>query len=450
MTNGRPRRRSIFTGVVLIVLGLIFLAQNFRGEFGFWRLFSKWWPLLLILWGVAKLIDRLAAQRSGEGAPRTITGGEIFLVTCLILLGLGVSAAHWIPAEIGADIPLWGNEYSFTQDVGPQAVPANSRISIRTLRGDIEVRAEDAAEIRVSAKKTAHAWTENEAQRQCQRVSVAISHSGDGYEVATHGGGGERCAVNLEVHVPKQAGVSTRTNRGDVRLAGMEGGVSVATVRGDVEVRDAGGDVSIEMRKGDVHVSGAGGNVKVSGRGGDVSISNVAGAANIDGEFFGSIRLEKIAKGVHFLSQRTDLTVTKLSGRVDTSSGNLEITDASGSVTLKTRDYDIDMENVGGRIQVENRNGNVELRFANPPKDDIDVTNASAGITLTLPARAPFEIRADSHSGEIETEFTDSSLKKTGGGGHDSDSRLEGKVGSRGPKINLKTSYGSIALHKTT
>jgi DUF4097 and DUF4098 domain-containing protein YvlB len=144
------------------------------------------------------------------------------------------------------------------------------------------------------------------------------------------------------------------------------------------------------------------------------------------------------------------LTVTKLSGRVDTSSGNLEITDASGSVTLKTRDYDIDMENVGGRIQVENRNGNVELRFANPPKDDIDVTNASAGITLTLPARAPFEIRADSHSGEIETEFTDPSLKKTGGGGHDSDSRLEGKVGGRGPKINLKTSYGSIALHKTT
>src|SRR2546422_10420393 len=80
MTNGRPRRRSIFTGVVLIVLGLIFLAQNFRGEFGFWRLFSKWWPLLLILWGVAKLIDRLAAQRSGEGAPPTITGGGILLV----------------------------------------------------------------------------------------------------------------------------------------------------------------------------------------------------------------------------------------------------------------------------------------------------------------------------------------------------------------------------------
>src|SRR5260370_13059377 len=109
MTNGRPRRRSIFTGVVLIVLGLIFLAQNFRGEFGFWRLFSKWWPLLLILWGVAKLIDRLAAQRSGEGAPRTITGGGIFFLTRFIFFGLGLVAAPWVSAGAGAHNLLSGH-----------------------------------------------------------------------------------------------------------------------------------------------------------------------------------------------------------------------------------------------------------------------------------------------------------------------------------------------------
>jgi hypothetical protein len=449
MTNGRPRRRSIFSGAVLILLGLIFLAQNFRGEFGFWDLFWKWWPLLLIIWGLAKLVDRLAAQRSGEGSPPTITGGEILLVCCLIFLGLAVSFGHRFSREIGADVP-WGNEYSFNQDLGPQAVPANSHISIHTLRGDIEVHAEDAAEIRVSAKKTGHAWSENEAQRECQRVSVAISHSGDGYEVGTQGSDTQRCTVSLEVHVPKQAEVSARTDHGDVHLAGLEGAASVNTARGDVEVRDAGGDVGVETRKGDIQISDAAGNVKISGRGGDLNISNVAGAANIDGEFFGSIRLEKISKGIHFLSQRTDLTVTKLSGRVDTSSGNLEITDASGSISLKTRDYDINMENIGGRIHIENRNGSVELRFANPPKDDIEIANERAGITVTLPAKSAFEIHADSHSGEIESEFTDSALKKTGGGDEDSDSHLEGKVGSRGPKINLKTSYGSIALRKAT
>src|SRR5260370_37232080 len=108
MTNGRPRRRSIFTGVVLIVLGLIFLAQNFRGEFGFWRLFSKWWPLLLILWGVAKLIDRLAAQRSGEGAPPTITGGGAFFGNFVCLFGRGRRCAHWGAAESGGACPPCG------------------------------------------------------------------------------------------------------------------------------------------------------------------------------------------------------------------------------------------------------------------------------------------------------------------------------------------------------
>ena len=449
MTNGRPRRRSIFSGVLLIVLGLVFLAQNFRGDFGFWRLIWKWWPLILILWGVAKLIDRLAAQRSGEGAPPTISGGEILLVSLVILLGLGVSAVHWIPRGPGVDVP-WGNEYSFNQDIGPQAIPANSHISIRTQRGGITVRAEDTLEISVSAKKTGHAWTETEAQRQCQHVSVAISHSVDAYEVGMQGGEDGRCTVDLEVHVPKQSDISTRTDHGDIQLTGIEGGVSVTTAHGDVEVRNPGGDVSVETRKGDVQISDAGGNVKVSGRGGDVSISNVSGAATIDGEFYGSIKLEKIAKGVHFVSQRTDLTVTKISGRVDTSSGNLEITDASGSVSLKTKDYDVVMENVGGRIHINNHNGIVELRFATPPKDDIDVNNDSAGITLTLPSKAAFEIHADSHSGEIESEFSESSLKKTGGGNGDSDSHLEGKVGARGPKINLKTSYGSIALRKAT
>lgn len=450
MANGIPRRRSIFAGTILILLGLTFLAQNLRGDFGFFALFWKWWPLILIVWGLTKLYDRLAAQRSGEGGPPTISGGEILLVSCLVFIGLAISLGHRVSREIGTDVN-WGNEYSFDQDVPSLTVPARSHISIRTERGDIEVHTiEDASEIRVSAKKTGHAWSENEARRQCERASVSISPSGDGYQVAAQGGESGRCSVNLEVHVPKQASVSARSDRGDIHLIGIGGDSAVNTARGDVDVRDPAGDVTVESRHGDVQVSDAAGSVRVAGDGGDVSISNVAGSAEINGEFSGPIRFEKIAKGVHFLSHRTDLTVSKLSGRVDTSSGNLEITDASGNVILKTHDYDIDMENVGGRIHVENRNGNVELRFANPPKDDIEIANERAAITVTLPSKAAFEINADSRSGEIESEFTDPSLKKTGGSNEDSDSHLEGKVGSRGPKINLKTTYGSVTLRKAT
>jgi DUF4097 and DUF4098 domain-containing protein YvlB len=110
---------------------------------------------------------------------------------------------------------------------------------------------------------------------------------------------------------------------------------------------------------------------------------------------------------------------------------------------------DITLENAGGKVKVDNRRGNVEVRFSAPPKDDIEINNASAGITLSLPESSSFEITADCHSGDIGSEFQSDSLKLTSGTGS-GDSHLEGKYGNgRGPKITLKTSYGSISLHKT-
>ena len=57
MANGRD---SIVWPIVLIVLGLLFLAHNF--EFIQWRqlreLLRNWWPLILIALGVSQLVRR--------------------------------------------------------------------------------------------------------------------------------------------------------------------------------------------------------------------------------------------------------------------------------------------------------------------------------------------------------------------------------------------------------
>ena len=116
-------------------------------------------------------------------------------------------------------------------------------------------------------------------------------------------------------------------------------------------------------------------------------------------------------------------------------------------MNVRTHEEEITIENAGGKIKVDNRNGNVEVRFSSPPKEDIDITNASAAITLGLPEPSSFQIVADCHSGEIDSEFEADSLKKTTA--ESGDSHFEGKYGNgRGPKITLKTSYGSISIHK--
>jgi DUF4097 and DUF4098 domain-containing protein YvlB len=127
----------------------------------------------------------------------------------------------------------------------------------------------------------------------------------------------------------------------------------------------------------------------------------------------------------------------------------LDVVDAPGNLNLRTRDEDITIENAGGKIKIEDRNGNIQVRFSSPPKDDIEITNSSAAITLTLPESSSFEISADCHSGDVESEFEADTLKKTST--DSGDSHLEGKYGrGRGPKITLKTSYGSISIHKTS
>jgi DUF4097 and DUF4098 domain-containing protein YvlB len=451
MANSRSRTKSMFPGLALISVGMLLLLHNYKG-FEIGHFVRHWWPLILIFWGAIKLYERTTASRSGNAGASPITSGEIFLVLGLLsLLGL-VVAIDYTKQRLPNDWNITaGDKFNFDLEVAPKAVPADARITIRNSRGDVSVHASDEPQIRVAGKKNAKAWSEHDANQLAGRASVEIVQNGDGYEIRPIGSGtsDSRLSLDLEVSVPKKALLTVRSDRGDVAVSDMGTPVTIVSGAGDIEVRNTLGDVSIDTRKGGTKVSDTNGNVKISGRGGEVSVNSATGGLTLDGEFFGPITADKVAKGVRFISQRTDLTLTQLTGHLEASSGNLEITDAPGNLNLRTNRYDVSIENAGGKVKIDNRDGNIELRFSAPPKEDIDVSNAAAGITLSLPGSASFEILADCHSGDIDSEFSADTLKKTST--ESGDSHLEGKYGGgRGPKITLKTSYGSISLHRTS
>ena len=447
----RPRGSSLFSGLVLILVGALLLLHNYHG-FSITRALGHWWPLILIFWGAIKLYERTAASRAGAAGAARITPGEIFLILGLLaLLGI-VIGVDYGRQHLPGDVSVFtGEKYGFGLDVAPRSVPPDARITIRNGRGDISVRASNESEIRIAGKKNANAWNETDAQRIANPISVEITQNGDAYEIhpAGTGSGNARISLDLDVSVPKKSALTIRNEKGDISVSDMARSVSVSGNAGDVEIRDTMGDVNVDSRKGDIKVSDTKGDVKISGHGGEVSVSTVTGGVTIDGEFFGPIRADKVAKGVRFISQRTDLTLTQLSGHMEAGSGNLEISDAPGNLTLRTNSYDVTIENAGGKVKVDDRNGTVDVRFSTPPKEDVEITNSSAGITLSLPESSNFEILADCHSCDIDSEFSADSLKKTST--QSGDSHLEGKYGSgRGPKIILKTSYGAISLRRTT
>jgi hypothetical protein len=452
MAHSRHRTSGIFPGLVLITVGVILLLHNYRGlELG--DVLLRWWPLALIFLGLIKIYDRTVASRSDDPGSARITGGEILLVVGMLVLLSCVVAADYGRRAIGGKLPIEisGDSYPFDLDVAPKPVPENARITVRGGHGDITVRATDVPEIRVAGKKNVHAWSENDASRRAGPISVEIIQNGDGYEIHPTGAsaGDSRITVDMEIQVPKKASVIVRNEKGDITVSDMATPVSITSANGDVEVRDTASDVNIEMHKGDVKVSDTKGDIKISGKGTQVDVASATGSFTLDGEFYGPIRADKVAKGLRFISQRTDLTLTSLTGHMEVSSGNLEIVDAPGDIALRTNRYSVTIENATGKVKVDNRDGDVEMRFSAPPKADIDATNTNASISLTLPESASFNITADCHSCDIDSEFSADTLKKTSV--ESGDSHLEGKYGSaRGPKITLKTSYGTLSIKKTS
>jgi DUF4097 and DUF4098 domain-containing protein YvlB len=366
----------------------------------------------------------------------------------LALLGM-VVAVDYSKEKLGETLPgMSGDKYGYDVDVTPKTIPAKAPVLVRTTRGDLTVRASDDAQIHVSAKKNVRTWSEEEAGRIAKPVTVKISQNGDSFEVYPSGydTSDARISVDMEVAVPKMSPLTVRTGKGDVVVSDMAASVAVVDQNGDAEVRGTDGDVSAEMRKGDVKANDTKGDVRVSGKGGEIEVNDATGSLTVDGDFYGPVRADKVTKGVRMVSAKTDLTVSALAGHLEAGSGNLDLIDAPGNVTLRTRDTEINVENAGGKLVIDNRNAQTNTRFSAAPKDDVQITNSSAGISLTVPGSASFEIQADCRNCDIESEFPGLGPTKTESG----DSHVAGKYGSgRGPKITLKTSYGNIELRRT-
>ena len=411
MAEMRRRGNSIFPGLFLILIGLLLLLHNYRG-LSLGHAFVHWWPVIFILWGVIKLYERSTQGRLGDASFTRITGGEIFLVLGLLAFVGIVAGVEYGKQHISGEMPEWGDKFDFDLNVEPKPVPPDARIAVRIGRGDVTVRSSDNPENRVAGKKLARGWNESDAQRLANPVSAEIVQNGDGYEIHPIGAkaGDARISLDLDVAVPKNAVLTIRNEKGNITVSDMAKPVVISTTSGDIEAHDTGGDVTIDTRKGDIKVLDTKGNIKIAGHGGEINVSSATGGLTIDGEFYGPIRADKIAKGVRFVSQRTDLTLTQLTGHMETGSGNLEIADAPGNLSLRTNSYDISIENATGKVKVDNRNGNVEVRFSTPPKEDVEIYNASAAISLSLPETSSFNIVADCHSGEISSEFSADTL----------------------------------------
>jgi hypothetical protein len=452
-----PRRyRRTFAGpIVLIILGVIFLLGNLHMLA--WQrigtLFAHYWPLLLILWGVLKLIEHQQAQRDGLPS-RGIGAGGVFLVILIIVCGLAATQAsrfNW--KEIGDSIDIndddfnniFGETYNYDNNVEHDLTPAIATLRINNDHGAVRVSVADQSKINVVVRKKVGAENQSDADRYNGETMPQLTVAGNAIvlDAKTQGAGDHPIQSDLDITLPRKLALQITSRHGDVSVTGRDGDVEINNQHGDVSVEDVNGNVKLNLEKSSAKVEQVSGDVHIDGRLNEVSVIDVKGSAQLDGDFQESVKLGRIAKNVSFKSSRTDLEFSRIDGELDLDSDDLHADQITGPVHLTTRSKQISLTDVSGDVRLENNNGGVEISMRSLGNVQIDSRNGD--VQLDVPEKAGFRVDARAHDGEIQSDFPE--LKIENG---DHDSTATGQVGNGLSHIVITNQHDGIEIRKAS
>ena len=451
----RPRRRSLGGPFVLIVLGIVFLLGNLRmlswARLG--TLFAHYWPALLIVWGVIKLIEYQQAQRDGLPA-RGIGVGGIFLVIIIVVSGLIATQAsrfNWGEIRDNMNIDdsdldnLFGETYNFDDHLEQALPPAVTSLRVNDDHGAVRVSAANDNQITVVVRKRVGAENQSDANKYNAETKPTITATGTSLtlDAKTQAAGDHAVQSDLDISIPRKMTLQITSRRGDVSVTGRDGEVEINNQHGDVSVEGVIGNVKLNLEKSSAKVEQITGDVHIGGRLNEVSVIDVKGGAQFEGEFQESVKLAHISKNVSFKSSRTDLDFSRIDGDLDLDSDDLHADQITGPLHLTTRSKQIRLEDVSGDVRLKNENGGIEVSMRS--LGDVQIDSRNGDIHLSVPDKAGFHVDAHTRDGEIQSDFPELKVDS-----NDREAKASGSVGNGASHIVLNNEHDGIEIRKTS
>ena len=367
------RRGSIFWALTLIGVGVLFLWQNFNPSVHPWQLVAKYWPILIIFWGLSKLIDYMQAQAHPDTAvPPLFSGSEVVMLVLILVLGTLVSKVVLHPWQqwgwhINDDdfSSIFTNTYTFDQTLSQPTRAGETRLVLDDQRGSVEIHGGDQAAIDLMAKKTIRAEDEGAAKKMSDNLKLDLAQEAGHYLLRSNrrslADDGRRITVDLSLRVPKTTSSQITSERGDIQVGDLNGDQTLSTEKGDVRATNIQGLVKIHKAGDSTQIHGVKGSVELEGRGDDIEVADVSDTVTVQGEFSGSIEFRNVAHTLRYTSLRTNMTAQKLSGRLNMEVGSLEVNGIDGPLDLTTRQKDITVNGFKHGLRISDSDGQVTL-----------------------------------------------------------------------------------------
>jgi DUF4097 and DUF4098 domain-containing protein YvlB len=448
------KRTSVVAPLLLIGVGVLFLARNMYPDLALIDYFAKYWPLLLILWGVLRLAEILFWAATEKELPaRGMSGGEWILIVFLCMIGLSVHTVRgmesWWPRSgiTMGGIDMFGEsfEYPIASEKASSKTP---RVIIENFRGNARITGVDASTVKVSGRKTIRSMEQSGADRANQDSPFEITGDANEITIRTNQdrvSGNHRVTAEMEITVPKGATIEAHGRTGDFDVSDVAGNVEIVSDNAGVRLQNIGGEVKIDTRRSDiiraVNVKGL---VDLKGRGQDVELQDIDGLVTIAGAYSGVIQFRNISKPLRFNGQQTDLNIEKLPGQVRMALGDFTATNLVGPVRLTTRSRDVHISDFTNSLEVSVERGDIELRPGKLPIAKMDVHAHFGDVEVSLPSLAKFDLTGITARGDTYTDFgAPLHTERNGNGGS-----IRGSSG--GPVINLQTERGKMTVRKAT
>lgn len=400
------RRPSLLGALIWIGLGLLFLLRNFGIGPNFWSLAGRYWPVLLILLGLGKIIEYFFKKDSVS-----IRISEIVGIVFLLLIGSIITGASNHMGSMLRDFPIeigdrsiqpgrWlGESHSYNEEVTfPLSAPMPIRIE--NAYGLVSINPGSDREIRVRLRKVVYG-PEDRAKNIASEIHLlGEPENQDGSKAALkpeaepQQSGSKSFVVrtnreslssrdyiyntDMEILVPKNSDVQIVNANGEVRASDINGKLDLSTTHRPLELRNCAGEFNVTTRYSDVRLTDLKGNLTAEGRHGKLYVENIKGdlslvteyasseVINVDGKVTVTtneerLRIEGASKPVTVNSRGTQVQLNDLKDilKIKSSYGNLEISNVASQVTIESRYATLNLKEIKGSINIESSSDSI-------------------------------------------------------------------------------------------
>ncbi|MGI8745150.1 MAG: DUF4097 family beta strand repeat-containing protein [Bryobacteraceae bacterium] len=387
------RRSSVIAPLLLILIGIAFLTRNMWPDIPVADLVSRYWPFLLIAWGALRLVEILVWAATSKPLPRSgISGGEWVMIIFLCIIGSTMyTARHWSWMPNG-----------------------------RSLRGFMVNMGES------------YDFTLAPSEKTVDKAPRIVIESFRGNARIT-GIAGDQVKVSGRKTVRSFQQPDADKANGQTPLELVQQGTQLIVRTNQDRVNDdlrISEDLEITVPKGS--------SVEAHGRTGDFDVRDVDGSVDIVSDNAG-VRLDNIGGSVRTEVRRSDI---------------VRATGIKGSVELKGRGQDVDLQNIDGPVtingeflgQVQFRNlaqplrfegSHLELHFDKLPGQVHIAVGSFTGNNIVGP------IRLNARARDVQISDFTQALELTLDRGD-----IELRPGGKGPlpKMDVRTRSGDIDL----